>query len=80
MGERSFIAKLAGIILRHTKPKYMDSQTEIEYFLDKKSKVQDRHVKSIFKSVEINGMQTFTFGNLKNSKNILLYLWRGLRE
>lgn len=77
MSEKSFIAKMTGIILRYTKPKYMDSQTEIEYFLAKKSKVQDKPVKSIFKSVEINGMQTFTFGNLKNSKNILLYLHGG---
>ncbi|MBR4447572.1 alpha/beta hydrolase fold domain-containing protein [Methanobrevibacter sp.] len=77
MSEISFIAKMAEIILRFTKPKYMDSQIEIETFLANKSKAQDKAAKSIFKSVELNGMQTFTFGNRKNCKNIMLYIHGG---
>lgn len=77
MSEKSFIAKMAEIILRFTKPKYMDSQIEIEYFLAKKSKAQDKPVKSIFKSIELNGMQTFTFGNRQKCKNIILYMHGG---
>lgn len=77
MSEKSFIAKIAEIILRFTKPKYMDSQVEIEDFLAKKSKTQNKTVKSIFKSVDFNGMQVFTFGNKENCKNIILYMHGG---
>ena len=77
MSEKSFIAKMAEIILRFTKPEYMDSDSEIEEFLAKKSKAQDKPVKSIFKSIELDGMQTFTFGNKQNCKNIILYIHGG---
>lgn len=77
MSKISFIAKMAKIILRYTKPKYMDSQIEIEDFLAKKYKSPDKPVKSIFKSVELNGMQTFTFGNREKCKNIILYIHGG---
>ena len=77
MSEKSFIAKMAEIILRFTKPEYMDSYSEIEEFLAKKSKAQDKPVKSIFKSIELDGMQTFTFGNKQNCKNIILYIHGG---
>ena len=77
MSEKSFIAKIAEIILRFTKPKYMDSQVEIEYFLTKKSKTQNKPVKSIFKSVDFNGTQVFTFGNKENCENIILYMHGG---
>ena len=77
MSEKSFIAKMAEIILRFMKPKYMDSQAEIEEFLAKKSKIHNKPVKSIFKSVDFNGMQVFTYGNKGNCKNIILYVHGG---
>ena len=77
MSKKSFFAKIAENILRFTKPKYMDSQIEIEDLLAKKSKVQEKPVKSLFKSTELNGMQTFTFGNSENCKNTILYLHGG---
>lgn len=77
MSGKSFIAKIAEIILRFSKPKYMDSKVEIEDFLAKKSKTQNKPVKSIFKSVDFNGMQVFTFGNKEKCKNIILYVHGG---
>lgn len=77
MADKSFIAEMAEIILRFTKPKYMDSKAEIEDFLAKKSNTQKRHVKSVFKSTDFNGMQVFTFGNRKNCKNVILYVHGG---
>lgn len=77
MCEKSFAAKVSEIVLRFTKPKYMDSQVEIENFLAKKSEAQNGTVKSIFKSVDFNGMQVFTFGNKNDCKNIILYVHGG---
>ena len=48
----SFIAKLANFILKKTKPGYMDSQSDVEEFLLKKSNQQKKYVKSIFKSFD----------------------------
>ena len=77
MDEKSFIAKMAEIILRFTKPKYMDSKIEIDDFLAKKSKIQSKPVKSIFKSVDFNGMQVFIFGSKEKCKNAILYMHGG---
>ncbi len=73
----SFIAKLANFILKKTKPSYMDSQSDVEEFLLKKSNQQKKHVKSIFKSFDFNGMQVFTIGNKSKSKNTILYIHGG---
>lgn len=77
MTNPSFISRMAELILKFTKPKYMDSQEAVSEFLDKKSKEPTKEVKSIFKSREINGMQVFTYGNEEKSKNVILYLHGG---
>ena len=77
MSGKSFIAKVEEKILRHTKPKYMDSQECVEDFLEEKSKVPDKPVKSIFKSTAFNGMQVFTFGNKEKCEKIILYVHGG---
>ena len=77
MSEKSFIAKISEIILKYTKPKYMDSKEAVDEFLAEKSKTQDKPVKSIFKSMNFNGMQVFTFGNKEKSKNVILYMHGG---
>lgn len=77
MSEKSFIAKIAEIILKFTKPKYMDSQDEIEKFLAKKSETRQPPVKSFFNSVEFNGMQVFTYGKKESSSNVIIYVHGG---
>lgn len=77
MSEKSFIAKIEEKILMFTKPKYMDSQESVNAFLSEKSKVPDKPVNSIFKSVEFNGMQVFTFGDKEKCENIILYIHGG---
>lgn len=77
MSGKSFIAKIAEVILKSTKPDYMDHQDATADFLEKKSEIQNKRVKSIFKSVDLNGMQVFTFGNKEKSKNIILYIHGG---
>lgn len=71
------IAKIFKWILRHTKPKYMDSKESAIENLAKKSEEDDKPVKSIFKSVNFNGMQVFTYGNKEKSENIILYVHGG---
>ena len=75
MNDKSFIAKIEEIILKSTKPDYMDSQDKVNDFLSKK-KQNGGPVKSIFKSVDINGTQVFTFGR-KNAKNTILFIHGG---
>ncbi len=77
MSEKSFIAEISEIILRFTKPKYMDSKVEIDDFLAKKYKTQNKAVKSVFKSTDFNGMQVFTYGDKIKSENIIIYLHGG---
>ena len=77
MSEKSFIAKIEEKILRFTKPKYMDSQESIDDFLKEKSKAPDKPVKSIFKSIDFNGMQVFTFGDKEKCENIIIYIHGG---
>lgn len=77
MNEMSFTAKIAEKILRFTKPKYMDSQTSVDDFLANKHENSNKPVKSIFKSIDFNGMQVFTFGNKEKCENIILYVHGG---
>ncbi len=76
-GEKSFFAKVVGAILRFTKPDYMDSQEKVNDFLAKKAKTKNKPIKSIFKSIDFNGMQVFTFGNEENCENVILYVHGG---
>ena len=74
--EKSFIAKIAEIILKSTKPDYMDSKEKIDDFINDKLDSQQNPVKSIFKSIDFNGTQVFTFGD-ENSENAILYIHGG---
>lgn len=76
MTNPSFISKIATLILKFTKPKYMDSHDAINEFLAKKTQPTNP-IKSIFKSIDFNGMQVFTYGNKEKSKNIILYIHGG---
>jgi acetyl esterase/lipase len=71
----SFIAKIEKFILKSTKPDYMDYQDEIDYLLSNKQH-NDEPVKSIFKSIDLNGTQVFTFGDEK-AKNTILFVHGG---
>lgn len=74
--KKSFIAKIAESILKFTKPKYMNSNKEVNDFLAKQAKKTDKHVRSIFKSTYFNEMQVFTYGK-KESENMVLYIHGG---
>ena len=76
-GEKSFFAKVVETILRFTKPDYMDSQEKVNDFLAKKAKTENKAIKSIFKSMDFNGMQVFTFGNKETCENVILYVHGG---
>lgn len=75
-GKKSFIAKVEEAILRFTKPDYMDSKGSVDDFLKDKLNAQEKPVKSIFKSIDFDGMQVFTFGDI-NAKNTILYIHGG---
>lgn len=74
--KKSLIAKLEEIILKFTKPDYMDSKEKADDFINKKLNTPQKPVKSIFKSTDFNGTQLFTFGD-ENSKNTILYVHGG---
>ena len=73
---KSNIAKIEEAILKFTKPDYMVMQKKVDEFLEKKSETTEKPVKSIFKSIDFNGMQVFTFGD-KKSKNTILFMHGG---
>lgn len=75
-GKKSFIAKIEEAILKSTKLKFMDSEENVGDFLNDKLESPDKPPKGIFKSVDINGTQVFTFGD-KNAKNTVLYIHGG---
>lgn len=68
--KKSFIAKIEEVILRHTKPDYMDSKEKIDDFLNDKP---NQKPPGIFK---MSDSQLFTFGN-ENAKNTILYIHGG---
>jgi acetyl esterase/lipase len=70
----SFIAKIEEAILRFTKPDYMDSKKKADDFL--KNKSQSNPPKGIFKSIDFNGTDVFTFGE-KNAGKVILYIHGG---
>ena len=74
--QKSIIAKMEESILKSTKPKYMDSLEEINQFLEDRLNKDAKPPKSIFKSINFNGMEVFTFGD-KNAKNTILYMHGG---
>lgn len=72
--KKSFIAKIEDAILRFTKPDYMDSVDEAVLFL--KNKENTKPSSGIFRSIDFNGTQVFTFGN-ENAQNTILYIHGG---
>ena len=72
--KKSFIAKIEEAILRFTKPDYMDSADEAVLFL--KNKENAKLPSSIFRSVDFNGTQVFTFGD-ENAEKSILYIHGG---
>ncbi|MBQ6512483.1 alpha/beta hydrolase fold domain-containing protein [Methanobrevibacter sp.] len=74
--KKSLVAKIEESILRSTKLKFMDSKENADDFLNDKLGSPDKPPKSIFKSVDFNGTQVFTFGD-KNAKNTILYIHGG---
>ena len=72
----SIIAKIEEKILKFTKLKFMDSKENVDDFLENSLESSNKPVKSIFKSIDINGMQVFTFGD-KNAKNTILFIHGG---
>lgn len=74
--KKSFIAKIEESILRLTKLDFMESKEKVDDFLKDRLNAQEKPVKSIFKSIDFNGMQVFTFGNA-NAENTILYIHGG---
>ena len=72
--KKSFIAKMEEAILRLTKMDFMDSAEKVEELL--KNPSQNGPPKGIFKSIDIDGTQVFTFGD-ENAKNTILYIHGG---
>ena len=73
-GNKSFIAKVEEAILRFTKPDHMDSKEKVDDFL--KNTSQNEPPRSIFKSMDFNGTEVFTFGD-ENAENTILYIHGG---
>lgn len=76
MSKKSIIAKLEEFILKQTKLKFMDSKENAVDFLNNQLDAPTKPVKSIFKSIDVNGTQVFTFGD-ENAKNTILYIHGG---
>ena len=76
MSDKSFIAKIEEIILKATKPDYMDSKEKVEGFLNEKSVASPKVSNPIFKCRLFNGTEAFTFGD-ENSKNTIIYMHGG---
>ncbi|MDO5860629.1 alpha/beta hydrolase fold domain-containing protein [Methanobrevibacter sp.] len=74
--KKSLIAKIEEAILRHNKLYFMDSKENVDIFLNKMMNTPTKSPKSIFKSIDFNGMQVFTFGD-KDAKNTILYMHGG---
>ena len=72
--KKSFIAKLEEAILKFNKLEFMDSKEKVDYLLRKPS--DNSLPKGIFKSIDFNGTQVFTFGD-ENAKNTILYIHGG---
>ena len=76
MSDKSFIAKIEEIILKATKPDYMDSKEKVDGFLNEKSVASPKVSNPIFKCRLFNGNEAFTFGD-ENSKNTIIYMHGG---
>lgn len=75
MSKKSFISKIEELYLNFTKHDYMDSKEKVEERLSK-GQSTEKPVKSIFKSIDSNGMQVFRFGD-ENAENTIVYIHGG---
>lgn len=69
---KSIITKITELILKKTKPKYMDSNKEVNLFLEKK---EDNDFKTIFHTEYFKDMKLVSFTGKKNS--VILYIHGG---
>ena len=74
MSGKSFIAKIEEVILKITKPDYMDSKEDVDDFL--KNSSDNNLPRGIFKSIDFKGTPVFTFGE-ENAENTILYIHGG---
>ena len=74
--KKSTISKIEEKILKITKPKYMNSQIEIEKFINKQMETEDKTVKTVFKTKKYDDNQILTFGD-ENKDRIILYIHGG---
>ena len=72
--KKSFIAKIEEAILRSTKMDFMDSKEKVDELLNNPS--DNRLPKGIFKSIDFDGTQVFTFGD-ETAENTILYIHGG---
>ena len=70
---KSFIAKIEEKILMMSKPYFMDSQEKINDLLKERLNADEKYPKSIFKSIDFNGTQVFTFGD-KNAERVIVFI------
>ena len=73
---KSFIAKIEEKILMMSKPYFMDSQEKINDLLKERLNADEKYPKSIFKSIDFNGTQVFTFGD-KNAERVIVFIHGG---
>ena len=73
---KSFIAKIEEKILMMSKPDFMDSQEKINDLLKERLNADEKYPKSIFKSIDFNGTQVFTFGD-KNAERVIVFIHGG---
>ena len=73
---KSFIAKIEEKILMMSKSDFMDSQEKINDLLKERLKADEKSPKSIFKSIDFNGTQVFTFGD-KNARRVIVFIHGG---
>ena len=73
---KSFIAKIEESILKSMKLDFMDSEDRVNDFLNERLIAPEKVPKSIFKSINLYGIQVFPFGD-KNAKNMIIYIHGG---
>ena len=73
---KSLIAKIEEKILMFNKPKCMDSKEGVDVFLKEKLETPDKLPSGIFKSVDFNGCEAFSFGD-SDADTTILYIHGG---
>ena len=68
---KDVIAKIEESILKSMKLDFMDSEDRVNDFLNERLIAPEKVPKSIFKSINLYGIQVFPFGD-KNAKNMII--------